>query len=98
MTKAEQIKNEVSKMSVYQLGEFLLLWPDFMKEQGIDSKEKIEAWLNAELDDNKYYKTSDGWFEFYVNVKTGEKKLKLDDGDICVEHQQDDFYREQVKE
>ena len=29
----------------------------------------------------KFY---DGWFEYYVNIKTGEKKFRLDDGDIEV--------------
>lgn len=49
MTKAEQIKAEIAKMSVYQLGEFLLLLPDFLEKQEIDSKEKIEAWLNTNV-------------------------------------------------
>lgn len=43
--------------------------------------------------EQKYYKASDGWFDFYVNTKTGEKKFKLDDGDILVEREQDDFTR-----
>jgi hypothetical protein len=34
---------------------------------------------------NEYYKVSDGWFTYYVNVKTGEKKFKLDETDVCVE-------------
>lgn len=42
---------------------------------------------------NKYYKTSDGWFDYYVNVETGEKKFKLDEYDVCVERKRDDFYR-----
>ena len=49
MTKAEQIKTEIAKMSTYQLGEFLLLLPCFLEEQGIDGREKIEAWLNTEV-------------------------------------------------
>lgn len=49
MTKAEQIKADIAKMSTYQLGEFLLLWPDFLKNQGLDSREKIEAWLSSEV-------------------------------------------------
>ena len=52
MTKAEQIKKSITNMSVYQLGEFLLLWPDFMKNQGIDSREKVEAWLNSEVENS----------------------------------------------
>ncbi len=42
---------------------------------------------------NKYYRTSDGFCTFYVNVETGEKKFELDKGDICVEKQIDDFCR-----
>ena len=42
---------------------------------------------------NEYYQFSDGWFTYYVNVETGEKKLKLDDGDVLVESNLDDFSR-----
>lgn len=42
---------------------------------------------------NRYYKTSDGWFDFYVNVKTGEKKLTLEENDVYVERPVDDFFR-----
>ena len=41
-----------------------------------------------------YYKTSDGWFTYYVNVSTGEKKFNLEEGDILVEKNTDDFFRE----
>lgn len=47
----------------------------------------------AQSKDNEYYKTSDGWFDFYVNAKTGEKKFKLDKSDVCVERKSDDFHR-----
>lgn len=45
---------------------------------------------------NKYYKFSDGWFTYYVNVRTGEKKLLLDEGDIEVPYkeQEDEAYLE----
>ena len=33
---------------------------------------------------SKWYKTSDGWFTFFVNTKTGEKKLHLEADDIEV--------------
>ena len=26
----------------------------------------------------------DGWFAYYVNIETGEKKFKLEDGDVLV--------------
>ena len=41
----------------------------------------------------KYYKMSDGFFDFYVNVGTGEKKFKLDENDVLVEANLDDFSR-----
>ena len=50
-----------------------------------DSKEKAT--------DNQYYKTSDGMFDYYVNNKTGEKKLKLDKDDVEVDRYTDDFHR-----
>ena len=44
---------------------------------------------------DEYYKVSDGWFDYYVNTTTGEKKYSLDEGDVCVERPVDDFYRGQ---
>ena len=36
-------------------------------------------------DRRKYWtETSDGWFTFYKNVDTGEKKKNLEEGDIEV--------------
>lgn len=40
---------------------------------------------------NKYYKFSDGWFTYYVNVVTGAKKFSLDKDDVLVESNLDDF-------
>ena len=40
---------------------------------------------------NEYYQFSDGWFTYYVNVKTGDKKLTLDKDDVLVESELDDF-------
>ena len=34
---------------------------------------------------NKYRESSDGWFKYYVNVETGEKKFKLNDDDVLDE-------------
>ena len=42
---------------------------------------------------NKYYQFSDGWFTYYVNVETGEKKFSLDKDDVLVENNLDDFNR-----
>ena len=49
-------------------------------------------------ENNKYYKMSDGWFDYYVNTVTGKMKLHLDEHDVCVERNVDDFYREGRKE
>lgn len=46
------------------------------------------------MESNRYYKFNDGFFTYYINVDTGEKKLYLDAGDIEVEPKLDDFYRE----
>ena len=40
---------------------------------------------------NEYYQFSDGWFTYYINAKTGDKKLTLDKDDILVESNLDDF-------
>ena len=45
-----------------------------------------------EKNKNRYYKLSDGFFTYYVNEATGEKKFRLDDGDILGEQVCDDFY------
>lgn len=34
---------------------------------------------------NKYYWFFDGRFTYFVNVKTGEKKFELEEGDILVD-------------
>ena len=43
---------------------------------------------------NVYYRFSDGWFTYCVNIVTGEKKLCLEEGDVCVEGKLDDFHRD----
>ena len=48
---------------------------------------------SSPLPDNQYYKESDGFFSYFVNKKTGEKKFKLDKNDVCVERNMDDFCR-----
>ena len=51
------------------------------------------------ISNNEYYKENDGWFTYYVNSRTGEKKFKLDEGDVEVAApQRDDFYRGEVLE
>lgn len=43
---------------------------------------------------DKWYEFNDGWFTYYINKRTGEKKLKLEEGDILVDANMDDFTRE----
>ena len=42
---------------------------------------------------NEYYLVSDGFFTYYVNKTSGEKKFQLNDGDIVVQTEYDDFDR-----
>lgn len=39
----------------------------------------------------KYYEWNDGWFTYYVNQETGEKKFELEEGDELVVPKLDDF-------
>ena len=55
---------------------------------------KHEFDVGLEMYMNRYYKFSDGFFTYYINVDTGEKKFMLDKEDICVESKLDDFVRE----
>ncbi len=41
-----------------------------------------------------WYKFNDGWFTYYINKDTGEKKLHLEPGDVEVEASLDDFCRQ----
>lgn len=56
-------------------------------------KEEPNGIIQAALSQNTYYETDDGLFTYYVNEKTGEKKFKLEEGDVLVEHKPDDFSR-----
>ena len=41
---------------------------------------------------DKYYRFSDGWFTYYINVESGEKKFYLGETDEVVESNLDDFF------
>ena len=43
---------------------------------------------------NEYYEWQDGWFLYYINIKTGEKKLTLDDNDKVVPYAPDFLFPE----
>ena len=43
---------------------------------------------------NEYYKFSDGFFTYYINAKTGEKKFMLGNDDLLIDPNLDDFLRE----
>lgn len=46
--------------------------------------------------DNVYYQVNDGFFSYFVNTVTGEKKFELDKGELLTEREIDDFSREEV--
>ncbi len=59
-----------------------------------EARERSEA-----IGSNEYFKESDEWFTYYVNVRTGEKKFELDEGDVEVSApRKDDFSRSEVLE
>lgn len=69
-----------------------------MKEVETKIKEKIEQ-SKVEEQKEQYYRFSDGFFSYYVNKETGEKKFELGENDMEVEADLDDFIRGQyVKE
>ncbi len=43
---------------------------------------------------NEYYKVVDGFCTYYVNKSTGDKKLKLDENEVEIEREVDDFTRQ----
>lgn len=59
----------------------------------ISSCEELSKTNEAMSKCNEYFKTSDGFFDYFVNRKTGEKKFKLDENDVEVESNLDDFWR-----
>lgn len=72
---------------------------NYYKETSLDEKLSAAQERSAAIGNNEYFKESDEWFTYYVNVKTGEKKFQLEEGDIEVDAPaRDDFYREEVKE
>lgn len=60
---------------------------------GIPTPEEYKQGLKGESMMNTYYKFNDGYFTYYVNTLTGEKKFELEEGDIEVESNFDDFSR-----
>ena len=61
------------------------------------SEDTMNDKLNDDTDDNdvcnEYYKTSDGFFTYYTNVKTGEQKFELASTEKLVDNKPDDFIR-----
>ena len=58
-----------------------------------DSDAEFYQIIGNDSQKNEYLKVSDGFFTYYVNTKTGEKKHELDEDDIEVEGQLDDLSR-----
>ena len=47
------------------------------------------------IDMKMWHEVNDGWFTYYKNITTDEKKLHLEKGDKLVERNLDDFYRKE---
>lgn len=92
-----------TKLLDYQSGDLTALTflnPDTGETIGIDGWELVKSHLEDnlpgftdEVKRNEYYSFSDGFFSYYVNRETGEKKFELDKDDICVDAKLDDFSR-----
>ena len=48
--------------------------------------------MKSKIDKNEWYEFNDGFFTYYINNVTFEKKLKLDKNDKLIEPNLDDFY------
>lgn len=53
-----------------------------------DTKKKLKKMqCNIQVSENninKYRRINDGWFSYFINIKTGEQKFTLDAGDVEV--------------
>ncbi len=69
--------------------------PEYMdikaQQMGFDDYEDMEA-NGYYIALNEYEEVNDGWFTYYINKFTGEKKLHLDKGDRLITSKKDDFY------
>lgn len=72
-----------------------MAWGYMFQDEANDDKPSTPETLTEETKQcpQRFRKTDDGWFTYYVNVDTGEKKLKLDATDILVDGAPDDFSR-----
>jgi len=48
MLNIDFFKQQVAEANCTELGELILMVPEFLKQNNIDSREKVEAWLNEE--------------------------------------------------
>lgn len=47
---------------------------------------------------DEWFLVNDGWFTYYINKRSGERKFTLEAGDVEVDPpRQDDFWREEEK-
>ena len=41
----------------------------------------------------KYYRHSDGWFQYFINAETGKKQFNVEENAEIIDRQYDDFCR-----
>lgn len=77
-----------------QIGqEVSVYYKDIMMTNGIFTAKNIVSVGGHNTVSNEYVKMCDGWFTYYVNKETGEKKIVLDPDDVVVNDKLDDFFR-----
>ena len=64
---------------------------DDLREWAKGYRDVSDNFVKSPPAQNRYYKENDGWFDYFVNADTGEKKFRLDPTDVCVERNLDDF-------
>lgn len=92
-TIGEEILNIVDKV-ISEYKQLNGLYPRPKLQDVIHTCEEMSKNNEAKSQCNEYFKTSDGFFDYYVNRKTGEKKFKLGENDVEVESNLDDFLRD----
>lgn len=73
----------------YDFGGEADIWVDIVR----DTDHMAWDMIFQDEQPQRFREVSDGFFTYYSNIETGEKKFKLDPGDILVDGKLDDFVR-----